>query len=330
MMEHTDRHYRYFMRLLTRQTILYTEMITTGAIIHGDRDRFLSFSPEEKPLVLQLGGNDPNQLAMSAAIGEAYGYDEINLNVGCPSDRVQGGGFGAQLMTTPRLTADCVREMQTAVSIPVTVKHRLGVDDQDSYEEVKNFVELLADAGCRRFIVHARKAILGGLSPKDNRSVPPLRYENVYRLKEDFSELLIELNGGVTTLPDAASHLPQVDGVMLGRAAYDTPYIFSMADGQFFNAAEVPPPSRREVLTAMLPYVEEQVKRGVPYRVLTHAFFHLFAGKPGARKFRQIISEGGRRKVPFADIIREATSGIPEDVLDQRGEERLHDPNAGH
>jgi len=225
MMDYSDRHFRYFMRQMTKKALLYTEMINTQAIIHGDRHKLLDFSPLEKPVALQLGGDNPHQLAECAKIGQDWGYDEINLNVGCPSSRVQSGNFGACLMAQPEKVAKCVETMIEAVDIPVTVKHRIGIDNQDSYENMANFVKIVAEGGCQRFVVHARKAWLQGLSPKENRHIPPLRYEEVYRLKQEFPHLIIEINGGITTIEAIQTHLNYVDGVMIGRVACDNPYI---------------------------------------------------------------------------------------------------------
>ena len=238
MMAWTDRHYRFFMRGLTRRTLLYTEMVTTGALLHGERARHLDFSPEELPLALQLGGDDPQALADCARMAEAWGYSEVNLKRGLPeSNRVQSGNFGACLMAQPETVASAVQAMKNAVSIPVTVKHRIGVDDLDRYEDMANFVQIVSAAGADRFSVHARKAWLRGLSPKENRSVPPLRYEDVYRLKKEFPHLTIELNGGVRTLEEVKTHLKHIDGVMLGRAAYENPYLFATADQMFYGSS---------------------------------------------------------------------------------------------
>ena len=290
MMDWTDRHERAFLRTISRRILLYTEMVTTGAILHGDRDRFLGFDESEHPLALQLGGSEPADLATCAREGEARGYDEINLNLGCPSDRVQRGRFGACLMTEPALVADCVTAMIAAVAIPVTVKTRIGVDDQDSYEALQAFVATVAEAGCRTFTIHARKAWLSGLSPKQNREIPPLRYEVVYALKRDFPDLEIVLNGGVMTLDEAEGHLTQVDGVMIGRAAYQSPYMLAEADRRFFGGA-AEPLSREAVVEAFLPYVERQLVRGVPLKCITRHMLGLFNGMPGARAWRRHLAE---------------------------------------
>lgn len=319
MMDRTDRHYRYFMRQITRCTLLYTEMVTTGAILHGDRDKLLGFDPLEKPLVLQLGGDDPDQLAACASIAEAWGYDEVNLNVGCPSDRVQNGRFGACMMARPTHVADCVAAMRAATTLPVTVKHRIGIDHLERYEDMAHFVGTVAEAGCDRFAVHARIAVLSGLSPKENRTIPPLRYGDVYRLKTDFPALTIEINGGITTLAQTVEHLYEVDGVMIGRAAYDNPYLFATADA-LFDAEITPAPSRREVLTGMLPYLEQCDTQGLPAsRTLRH-LLGLFAHQSVAKAWKRFISNRMRPSVEAADMIREAMEQIPEAFLDDRPE----------
>lgn len=302
MMDWTDRHERAFLRSISRRTLLYTEMVTTGAILHGDRDRFLGFHESEHPVALQLGGSEPEDLAACAREGAARGYDEINLNLGCPSDRVQRGRFGACLMTEPDLVADCVAAMIEAVAIPVTVKTRIGVDDQDSYEALQAFVSRVAGAGCRSFTIHARKAWLSGLSPKQNREVPPLRYEVVYDLKRDFPELEIILNGGVLSLDEAEDHLRQVDGVMIGRAAYQSPYILADADRRIFGEVS-PPLSREAIVEAFLPYVEDQLTCGVPLKSITRHMLGLFNGLPGARAWRRHLSEEAHKPGAGPDVI---------------------------
>ncbi len=327
MMDWTDRHYRFFMRQITRQTLLYTEMVTTGAIIHGDKKRHLDFSPEELPLALQLGGDDPTALAECAAIGEAWGYSEINLNVGCPSDRVQNGNFGACLMAQPELVAECVAAMKNAVKIPVTVKHRIGIDALDRYEDMANFVSIVSKAGADRFSVHARKAWLSGLSPKENRTVPPLRYDDVYRLKREFPALVIELNGGVVTLGQAHHHLTFVDGVMIGRAAYENPYLFATVDGKFYPMGEdkglqplVPAsaPTRREVLAQMLPYIEYWTSQDVYLKHISRHMLGLFAGKPGAKAWKRYLSENAHKPDASVKTILEAMKQVPDEVLDEQ------------
>ena len=316
MMDRTDRHYRYFMRRITRRTLLYTEMVTIGAVLQGDRERNLGFDLDEKPLALQLGGDDPTQLAECARIAEGMGYDEVNLNVGCPSDRVQKGRFGACLMAEPGRVADAVETMRAAVAIPVTVKHRIGVDDLDTYDHMRRFVEIVAEAGCDRFSIHARKAWLSGLSPKENREIPPLRYEDVYRLKRELPHLRIEINGGVTQLDQAAEHLCHVDGVMIGRAAYDRPYLFAEADRRFFGQ-DAEPPSRRRVALEMLPYLERRHQEGVPVSRVTRHMLQLFAGQPGARAWRRHLSENAPRAGSGPEVVREALLRVPKEVLDR-------------
>ncbi len=317
MMDWTDRHYRFFMRGLTKQTLLYTEMVTTGALLHGDRARHLEFSREELPLALQLGGDDPQALAECARMAETWGYSEVNLNVGCPSNRVQSGNFGACLMAQPETVARAVEAMKNAVSIPVTVKHRIGVDALDRYEDMANFVRTVSKAGADRFSVHARKAWLQGLSPKENRTVPPLRYEDVYRLKREFPHLTIELNGGVKALEDARTHLQHVDGVMLGRAAYENPYLFATADQTFYGSSTLPP-TRREVVEKMLPYIEEKTREGLYLKHITRHMLSLFAGKPGAKAWRRFLSENAHLPGAGAETVLDALNKVPDEVLDER------------
>ncbi len=293
MMDGTDRHCRYFHRLLTRRARLYTEMVVAEAAIHGDRRKLLGFNPVEHPLALQLGGSDPSLLARAARIGEGFGYDEVNLNVGCPSDRVQSGDFGARLMKTPGLVADCVAAMADAVSLPVTVKCRIGVDDQDPEESLYALVDATAAAGCRVFIVHARKAWLQGLSPKENREVPPLDYDLVRRLKRDRPNLSIILNGGITTLADAARLAGEFDGAMLGRAAYGDPYLLAGVDAAIFAETGRRAPSRAEIAEAMSAYVRAMAGEGVkPHHAARH-MLGLYRGEPGARAWRRALSEEG-------------------------------------
>ena len=289
MMDWTDRHCRYFHRLLTRHALLYTEMITAEAVIHGDRERLLGFSPEEHPVALQLGGSHPQRLATAARIGAELGYDEINLNIGCPSDRVQEGRFGACLMAEPELVAECVAAMQAACDVPVTVKCRIGIDDQDSEADLERFISTVAAAGCSTFIVHARKAWLQGLSPKENRDVPPLDYGRVWRLKAAHPELTIVINGGIRSLDEAEEHLQHVDGVMLGRAAYQTPYLLADVDRRIFGSQE-PPLSRLEVLERLRPYIERHLARGGRLNNITRHILGLYHGEPGARMFRRHLS----------------------------------------
>ena len=303
MMDWTDRYCRGFHRLLTRRALLYTEMVPTGAILRGQRERFLTFDPAERPLALQLGGADPGALAECAAIAEDWGYDEVNLNVGCPSDRVQNARFGACLMAEPELVARCVAAMQAATRLPVTVKHRIGIDDEDSYEALHRFVDLVAAAGCERFIVHARKAWLQGLSPKENREIPPLRYEVVAQLKQDFPALQFILNGGLQDLDSAAAHLPGLDGVMLGRAAYQDPWVLARVDSRFFGTPD-PCAEREEVVAALRPWLRALQEQGVPVKAVTRHILGLFNAVPGARAWRRCLSEG-------------AAAGAGPEVLDQ-------------
>jgi tRNA-dihydrouridine synthase A len=290
MMERTDRHFRYLMRQITKQTLLYTEMVTTSAIIHGDRYKLIAFSPEEKPLVLQLGGDNPSELAECAKIAQDYGYDGVNINVGCPSSRVQNGNFGACLMAQPKLVAKAVIAMQEVVNIPVTVKHRIGIDNRDRYEDMREFVRVVSEAGCRHFIVHARKAWLQGLSPKENRDIPPLRHEDVYRLKQEFSNLSIEINGGITTLEQVHNCLDRVDAVMIGRAAYDNPYLFATVDRDFYQKTNLIL-TRHQIVEAMLPYIDYWLSRRVKLNSITRHMLQLFAGQPGTKKWKRYLSE---------------------------------------
>ncbi len=310
MMDWTDRHCRRFHRQITRHTWLYTEMVTTGAILHGDLARHLDFSDEEHPVALQLGGSEPADLAASAKQGERWGYDEINLNCGCPSERVQRGAFGACLMAEPALVADGVKAMRDAVSIDVTVKHRIGIDDVDSYDFVRDFVGTVADAGCRTFIVHARNAILTGLTPKENREIPPLRYERAYRLKQDFPTLEIIINGGVRTLAEIDAHLQQVDGVMIGREAYHNPYLMAAFDARYYHD-DHPVPTRADIIEAMLPYIEAQLARGGPrLNSITRHMLGLMAGLPGARAFRQRLSDSRALAAGDVSLLRDAVKAM--------------------
>lgn len=290
MMRCTDRHFRYLVRLISRRTLLYSEMVTTGAILEGDRDRHLEHSRCESPLVLQVGGDDPRALADAAALAETAGFDEVDLNVGCPSDRVREGRFGACLMREPEVVARAVAAMRERVAIPVTVKHRIGVDELDRYEDLRRFVATVAEAGCRTFTVHARIAWLDGLSPKENRDVPPLRYEDVYRLKTELPELEIVLNGGVGSLDEVEAHLEHVDGVMIGRAVYDDPYVLADADRRLFGD-ERPSPTREEILAAYVVYCERRMREEEPLRRMTHHLRGLYRGRPGARRWRRFLAE---------------------------------------
>ena len=307
MMDWTDRHCRFFHRQLTRHALLYTEMVTADAVVYGKRDQLLAFSAAENPIALQLGGSDPAKLADAACIGAAYGYDEINLNVGCPSDRVQSGRFGACLMAEPQLVADCVGAMARAVSIPVTVKCRIGIDDQDSETDFARFIDTVAGSGCRVFIVHARKAWLSGLSPKENREVPPLDYARVYRLKQARPDLTIILNGGIEQLDDAQSHLAHVDGVMLGRAAYQTPYILAQVDRLFFGV-RAEPVTRAAALEALVPYLAAHLARGGRFNNVTRHVLGLYHGEPRARSFRRHLSENAVRNGAGLDVLTDAVA----------------------
>jgi tRNA-dihydrouridine synthase A len=311
MMDRTDRHFRYFMRQITRRTLLYTEMVTSAAIMHGDRHRLLGFSPAEKPLALQVGGDDPKALALCAQIAADMGYDEINLNVGCPSDRVQSGNFGACLMAQPERVAECVAAMGQTASIPVTVKHRIGIDENDAYEDMVEFVATVAAAGCDRFSVHARKAWLQGLSPKENRDVPPLRYEDVYRLKQDFPNLIIEINGGIQTLAQAQAHLCHVDAVMIGRAAYDNPFLFATADRMVYGEdSEVLPP--QAIVDAMLPYIAQWTEQGLKLHKITRHMLQLFAGQPGSRQWKRYLTERSSESAAGVEVVQDALSQVLE------------------
>ncbi len=294
MMEVTDRHFRYFMRLLTKHALLYTPMITTQALLHGDKQRLLDFSPEEQPVAIQLGGDNPTHLADCAKLAEDQGYCEVNINIGCPSDRVKSGNFGACMMNQAELVAACVAAMKKAVDIPVTIKHRTGVDDQDSYENLHEFVSTVAQADCDRFIVHARKAWLSGLSPKQNRTIPPLRYDYVYQLKKDFPQNCFVINGGIRTVQDSQQHLQKVDGVMLGRVAYEEPYLLNDADKIIFNKNEKNL-SRTEIVEAIIPYTEQVIKNGQPLTRISNHLLPLFKGQVGAKKWRRYLSENSHK-----------------------------------
>lgn len=312
MMDWTDRHYRYFMRLITRHTVLYTEMVTTAALLHADNsNRFLAYDPIENPIVLQLGGSNPNDLASCARRAENYGFDEVNLNVGCPSDRVQSGRFGACLMKEPDLVADCVKAMSDAVSIPVTVKTRIGVDDIDSYEHLCEFISTVADAGCKQFTLHARKAWLKGLSPKENRQVPPLQYDTVLKLKADFPSLEIILNGGLADVNQAIDDFPSLDGFMLGREAYHNPYCLASVDQQVYGDAR-PISSREEILKSYLPYLQTQLDKGVRLGSITRHILGLFQGVPGAKQWRRYLSEHAHQKGAGLDCVLAALEAMPQ------------------
>jgi len=309
MMDRTDRHYRYLARLISARALLYTEMLTTGAVIFGDANKLLGFHEAEHPLVLQIGGSDPAAMARSARIGASWGYDEININAGCPSDRVQSGMFGACLMKQPRRVADCVKAMRDAVDIPVTVKHRIGVDDQDSAEALHAFVAAVSEAGCETFIIHARKAWLQGLSPRQNREVPPLRYPLVHELKRAFPDLTMVINGGFTDLEPAAAQLRHLEGVMLGRQAYANPYLLAGVDGRFFGDRR-PPRSRMEILEAYKRYCAAQLEAGVPLQRLSRHLVGLFQGCPGARAWRRCLSEQAPVKGAGVEVLDRAAARV--------------------
>ncbi|WP_413231493.1 tRNA dihydrouridine(20/20a) synthase DusA [Microbulbifer aggregans] len=309
-MDWSDRHCRYFWRLLTKEALLYTEMVTTGAILFGDRESHLDFDAAEQPLALQLGGSDPEDLARCAAIAEEWGYSEVNLNCGCPSDRVKKGRFGACLMAEPDLVAECMSAMRSAVSIPVTVKHRIGIDDMEDYPGLTRFVETQAAAGVSTFIVHARKAWLNGLSPKENREVPPLKYDMVYQLKRDYPELEIVLNGGINSIADCQAHLSQLDGVMLGRAAYQTPAMLAEVDSALFGGAPGPTPA--QAVAGMLPYIEHELSRGQRLSHITRHMLGLYQGVPGARRFRRHLSENAYREGAGPEVLEQALAMVSE------------------
>jgi len=294
MMDWTDRHCRYFLRQFSPRALLYTEMVVASAILRGDRDYLLGFDVAEHPVALQLGGSDPEALARAAAIGEQFGYDEINLNVGCPSDRVQSATFGACLMARPTLVADCVRAMREAVDVPVTVKTRIGIDDRDDYAFLREFIDEVAAAGCGVFVVHARKAVLQGLSPKENREVPPLIYERAWRVKLDSPGLTVVVNGGLRTVPQVAEQWRHVDGVMLGREAYHNPYVLSALHRAAWDD-DFHAPEPAEVVTRMQDYAAQQIGRGVPLRAISRHMLGMFSGRAGARAWRRTLSEGVNR-----------------------------------
>ena len=310
MLDWTDSHCRYFLRLISQHALLYTEMVTTGAILNGRGD-YLAYNEEEHPLALQLGGSEPQELAQCARRAVERGYDEINLNVGCPSDRVQNGRFGACLMASPALVADCVAAMRAEVSIPVTVKSRIGIDELDSYEFLCSFIEQVSAAGCDTFILHARKAWLSGLSTKENREIPPLDYQRVYRVKEDYPHLTIAINGGIQSMSDVATHLAHVDGVMVGREAYQNPYMLADVDRLVFGDTAVVP-SRHQIVEKMIPYIERELARGNQLAHVTRHMLGLFQGKVGARAWRRHLSEHACRKGAGIQVLLDAASLVPE------------------
>ncbi|MBV0932222.1 tRNA dihydrouridine(20/20a) synthase DusA [Marinobacterium weihaiense] len=316
MMDWTTSDCRVFHRLMSRHAVLYTEMVTTGALIHGDAARHLAYDNSEHPVALQLGGSNPQELAQCARMAQEWGYDEVNLNVGCPSDRVQNNMIGACLMAHPQRVADCLAEMQAAVRIPVTVKHRLGIDDLDSFEHLHRFVETVKTSGCNSFTIHARKAILDGLSPKENRDIPPLMYDRVYRIKQLFPELEIIINGGIKTLEECDTHLQHVDGVMIGREAYQNPWpLLSQADSRYFNDAHTIA-DRMAIAEAFIPHLERRLAEGAPlYAVIKH-LLGLFHGQRGGKQFRRFLSENGHQREAGVDIYREALARVaPQDLL---------------
>ena len=306
MMDWTDRHCRFFLRLFNRHVHLYTEMVTTGALIYGDRHRFLRFDTQEQPVILQLGGANPQDLAQCSKFAEDYGYDAVNLNVGCPSDRVQKNKIGACLMAEPELVAECISTMQAAVKIPVTIKHRIGIDNLESYEHLHKFVETVAQTGCQTFIVHARIAILQGLSPKENREVPPLRYDDVYQLKRDFPHLDIHINGGIKTVDEIGQHWQHLDGVMMGREAYHNPYVLAKALSLWGEEA----PTAHHILEAYYPFMEQELAAGVPLMQMTRHILGLFQGMAGARKWRQHLSTYAHQKHRGLALVKEAADFI--------------------
>lgn len=305
MMDWTDRHDRYFLRLITRHARLYTEMITTGALIHGDRDRLLRFDAAEHPVALQVGGSDPDAMARAATFAQAWGYDEVNVNVGCPSDRVRSGRFGACLMAEPETVAACVAAMRRAADLPVTVKCRIGIDDQQGYGPFRRFVDTVADAGCGTFLVHARKAWLNGLSPKENRDIPPLDYPMVHRLKADRPDLAVVLNGGIGTLAQAEAQLGSVDGVMIGRAAYRTPMILAEADRRLFDPT-APVAEPVDIVRRFLPYVDAETRGGTPLIAITRHILGVFHGRAGGRQWRRHLSENAPRKGAGVAVVEDA------------------------
>jgi len=313
MMDWTTSDCRVFHRLMSRHALLYTEMVTTGALIHGDAARHLDYHADEHPVALQLGGSNPAELARCARMAEEWGYDEVNLNVGCPSDRVQNNMIGACLMAHPQLVAECLGEMQAAVRIPVTVKHRLGIDDLDSFEHLHRFVETVRQSGCSSFTIHARKAILQGLSPKENRDIPPLIYDHVYRIKALYPELEIIINGGIKTLAECDQHLQQVDGVMIGREAYQNPWpLLSEVDRRYYGD-EHPVPSRIEIAEAFIPYLEQRLAAGAPLYAVTKHLLGLFHGQRGGKQFRRYLSENGHAREAGVEVFRAALAQVSQD-----------------
>lgn len=315
MLDWTDRHYRYFARQISRHTWLYTEMVTTGALLYGDVERHLRFDEAEHPVALQLGGSEPSELAQCARLAQQWGYDEVNLNVGCPSERVQKGAFGACLMAEPQLVADCVKAMRDVVDIDVTVKHRIGIDQIEHYDYLAGFVDQVAAAGCNTFIVHARNAILKGLSPKENREIPPLKYDYVYRLKQERPELEILINGGVKTNAEIAEHLRHVDGVMVGREAYHNPWLMAEWDAAFYGDDSTAV-TRQQVVDAMLPYIRARLAEGHKLRNIARHILGLFQGMPGARQWRRMLSDAKLLDGADEGLLLQALAAMPSRVSD--------------
>ena len=311
MMDWTDRHYRFFARLLSTEAVLYTEMVTSGALIYGDKERHLQYNQEEHPVALQLGGSNPDDLATCAKMAEEYGYDEVNLNVGCPSDRVQNNMIGACLMGHASLVRDCLSAMSANCHLPVTVKHRIGIDDQDSYGFLCDFVGTVMESGCRTFIVHARKAHLQGLSPKENREIPPLRYDTVYALKRDFPDCEIIINGGIKTIDECIDHLAHVNGVMLGREAYQNPWLLAEVDALIY-AKESSAVSRHEIIRKLYPYIDSQLSSGQRLSYITRHILGLFHGQPGGKRFRRYLSENAHKPDANLKVLEQALECVPE------------------
>lgn len=312
MMDWTDRHCRYFLRLLSPSARLYTEMVTAAALHHGDAGKLLRFDEAEHPVALQVGGSEPDMMAGAAKLGAEAGYDEININVGCPSDRVQSGQFGACLMVNPDVVADCYNAMSAVSDVPVTVKTRIGIDDMDSYDFLRSFIERLAAAGCRMLVVHARIAILEGLSPRDNRRIPPLNYNRVYQLKAEFPELSIVLNGGITSVGECRTHLEYVDGVMIGRQAYQQPWFLTELEQAFGSDPGYEVPGRHDVVRQLLPYIERELEQGAELKHMTRHMLGLFAGRPGARAWRRYLSENAHRPGAGIEVLHTALEKLPE------------------
>jgi tRNA-dihydrouridine synthase A len=312
MMGWTDKHDRYFLRLISPNALLYTVMITTGALIYGKKTEILEFNPEEHPVALQLGGSDPKDLGTCAKMAEHYGYDEVNLNCGCPSDRVQRGQFGACLMTEPKLVADCIDAMKQTTDIPVTVKTRIGIDEQDSYQFLLDFIAPIAEKGCDTFIIHARKAWLNGLSPAENRTIPPLKWDVVYQLKRDLPQLNIILNGGIKTVEDVKEIMPHVDGVMIGREAYQNPYFLAALEAEIYGTPADQIRSRHDVIHTLMPYIERCLQNGLPLKDISRHILGLYQGLPGARRWRQILSSDAYRPAAGTDVVKEALKQVPE------------------